>query len=228
MKHLAAIMDGNRRWAKKQGLLATMGHSFGIEAAQRIISFCLEKEIRYLSLYALSVENLGRPADELSYLFNLAESEARRFGAQALEQGVRLHFIGDWALFPPQLVSLCQELEKKTEACSRLQVQILFCYGGQQEIVSAVQSLAKQVIAGSIAVDAISKELLEKELWTHQFPHPDLIIRPGGHKRLSNFLLYQAAYAEIYFTDTLWPDITETELSSLYNQWQETQRNFGT
>lgn len=227
MKHLACIMDGNRRWAKKNFLQAVIGHKMGGDATQTVIDFCLEKSIPYLSLFAFSLENFNRSPDELKHLFSLFEDEGRRFLHENEQKQIAIRFVGDRTQFPPLLMPLIERIERETAGGSRLHLNILFCYGARQEMVSAVKKLLVQVQAGRIAPAEITEELLAKQLWLANAPEPDLIIRTGGAKRLSNFLLYQAAYTELYFLDCLWPDITTADLEGALQFFKESQRNFG-
>lgn len=229
VKHLACIMDGNRRWAKKQGLLPWLGHQEGINTARRVIDFCLEKKIPYLSLYTFSLENFKRPAQEVDFLFNiLATKESSKIIDDCVKNKIRLVFIGDRSLFPDSLIPIIQEAEQRTQTFTNLTVNLLFCYGGRQEIVSGIKKIIHHLKTGQISEDSISDELFERYLWTSGIPAPDLIIRPGGVKRLSNFLIYQAAYSELYFLDCLWPELTHEHLENALAFFYNTQRNYGT
>jgi undecaprenyl diphosphate synthase len=228
MKHLAIIMDGNRRWARSRGLSALLGHSNGFDAAKRAIEFCLKKRIQYLSLYTFSIENFKRSEEERSYLFDLLASKAPSLTNDFIKYGVRARFIGDRTLFPSLLMSTIEELEEATIAGHKLQVNFLFCYGARQEIVSSVKSLIQKVKNGELSEDQITDETLNNSLWTAGIPEPDMIIRTGGAKRMSNFLLYQAAYSEFYFLDCFWPEITEEHLQAACTNFEECKRNFGT
>lgn len=229
IKHLACIMDGNRRWARKQGWLPWLGHQEGVNAARRVIAFCLEKKITYLSLYTFSLENFKRPAQELAFLFEiLANKEASNIINDCVKNKIRLVFIGDRSQFPEPLIPIIEEAEQRTQAFTDLTVNLLFCYGGRQEIVSGIKKIIHHIKTGQISEDAISDELFEQYLWTSGIPEPDLIIRPGGEKRLSNFLIYQAAYSEIYFLDCLWPELTKEHLEQALAFFYNVQRNYGT
>lgn len=228
MKHLAVVMDGNRRWARKNKLDILLGHSKGgLDAAKKTVQFCLDKGIQYLSLYTFSVENLKRPEQEKQFLFDLLITGVKDTADDFVRQGVKVKFIGDWALFPEQVIASCKALEQKTANCTNLVLNILFCYGARQEIVAAVKTLVSKIKSGLISEQDVSEKELEQSLWTNGTPEPELIIRTGGARRLSNFLLYQAAYSEFCFLDCLWPEITYQDLEQAVSGFEATQRNFG-
>ncbi len=228
LTHLACIMDGNRRWAKKRGWLPWDGHRAGLDAAQRVIDYCLDQKIPYLSLYTFSLENFKRPQDELHFLFNvllkqLKQSIVKNFSSK----GVRISFIGDRTQFPDSVKPVVESIEEQTKHGKTLRVNLLFCYGGRQEIVAAVKRMIKRVKSGDLDENAITDQTIEHYLWTDTIPPPDLIIRTGGVKRLSNFLLFQAAYSELCFLDCLWPDINADFLNQATQSFKTCQRNFG-
>lgn len=226
--HLACIMDGNRRWAQQHGLKKIEGHKAGIEAAKKTIEFCLQKKIKYLSLYTFSTENFNRAQDEVQGIFELMAHEAHKGVDEFKKHDIRVRFIGDRALFPAQLVPLLEQFETETAHCHTLHVSFLFCYGAQQEIAAAAKNIARKVKAGEIGEDDITPELVSKHLWTHEIPPPDVIVRTGYVSRLSNFLLFQAAYAELFMLDCFWPDITTQKLQDVYDQYLNRHRRFGT
>lgn len=224
LKHLACIMDGNRRYAKGKGLPSFMGHKEGLAAVKRVVDFCLKEKISYLSLYAFSLENINRTVEEKSYLFDLIVQGVNSYVHDVVSSDVRITFVGDRSLFPAHIMRAIESIEQATAACSTLHVQVLFYYGGQQEIVAAV----KQMLAdNTISPDTISVDTLKKYMWMGSVPEPELVIRTGGARRLSNFLLYQAAYSELYFTDTYWPALQEKDLYDALEYYTATQRNFG-
>lgn len=225
--HLACIQDGNRRWAKQHGLEKVEGHKAGIEASKRTIEFCLEKKIKYLSLYTFSTENFNRTQEELKGIFGLMLKEAYKGVEEFKKHDIRVRFIGDRTLFPQELIPHIDQFEKETAHCDTLHVSFLFCYGGQQEIAAAAKNIAHKVKMGELAEDDITPELFGQHLWTHDLPEPDLIMRTGYVSRLSNFLLYQAAYAELFMLDCFWPDITKEKLQEVYDQFVKSQRRFG-
>lgn len=228
MKHLAVVMDGNRRWARKNKLDILLGHSKGgLDAAKKTVQFCLDKGIQYLSLYTFSVENLKRSEQEKQFLFDLLITGVKDTSDDFIKQGVKVKFIGDWSLFPEQVIASCKALEQKTANCTKLVLNILFCYGARQEIVAAVKTLVNKIRSGILSEQDVSEKELEQCLWTNGTPEPELIIRTGGAHRLSNFLLYQAAYSEFCFLDCLWPEITYQDLEHAVSGFEATQRNFG-
>lgn len=229
LNHLAIIMDGTRRWAKKQGLQSAAGYrEGGFAAVKRAILFCVTRNIKYLSLYTFSLENFRRPQYEQDILFDTIVSE----GANALpfftEHNIRVRFVGDRTLFPERVIPTCQSIEEQTQNNTGCTVNILFCYGARQEMICGIKKLVHQVKAGLLKEEEISEEVFAQCLWTQETPEPDLIIRTSGVKRLSNFLLFQAAYSEFYFLDCLWPEITEDHLIEATASFFATRRNFGT
>jgi undecaprenyl diphosphate synthase len=227
VQHLACIMDGNRRWAQKKGLKPWYGHKEGIEAVKKVIEFCYEKKIPYLTLYTFSLENFNRSADENSYLFTMMLQEAQKGVDEFRKYGVRARFIGDRNLFPAQLIPLLDSVEQQTADLSNVQVTFMFCYGARQEIAAAAKSIALHVKSGALSIDEITPELFSAYLLTSNIPDPDLIIRTGGYSRLSNFLLYQAAYSELCILDCLWPDITKEHLQKALDDYCSVKRNYG-
>jgi len=227
LTHLACIMDGNRRWAKKRGLKPWEGHKAGVEAARTIIEFCIEKKIKYLTLYTFSSENFNRTPEELRYIFDLVLKKAQEGTHEFKKNDVRVRFIGDRSLFPPQLVPLIDQFEKETAHCQTLQVSFLFCYGARQEIAAAARMLAHDVKVGKVKEEDITDDLFDSYLWNKDFPDPDLIIRTGYASRLSNFLLYQAAYSELYMMDCYWPEVTKEHFQKAYDEFTHSERRFG-
>lgn len=228
MQHLAMIMDGNRRWAKDQKLQAvTLGHRKGVDAVKAVISFCLKKGIKYLSLFTFSLENFRRENSEQRYIFSLLKEVLHTNMFKLMEQGVRIKFVGDRTLFPEQARAAIEEAEEKTKHLDKLQLNMLFCYGAQQELVAATKKLALKVEQKKLAIEDIDEKAICKELWTWGTPDPDLIIRTGRRSRLSNFLLFQAAYSELMFLDCYWPEVTEEQLEQCFNNFHTIQRNFG-
>lgn len=227
LQHLACIMDGNRRWAQNREWLPWYGHKEGIESIHRVIDFCLEKNIPLLSLFAFAIQNFKRPKTEIDFLFSMMRTHADQVMEILVQKKVKIVFVGDRTLFPDSLQEVCLQLEKKTASYKSLQVNILFCYGGQEEIVAGVRAIVADVAQGIIALDDISPTLLNAYLWTGNIPGPELIIRTGGQQRLSNFFLFQAAYSEFYFLDCLWPDITADHLMRALTYYNDCKRNFG-
>lgn len=229
IKHLACIMDGNRRWAKKHGWLPWDGHREGVRTAQRVMDFCLQESIPHLSLYTFSIENFRRPKKELYFLFNdLFKEIHEKIVAVFKKKSVRIVFIGDRSLFPDSVREACQNIEKETADGVALTVNLLFCYGGRQEIIESVKKIVHKVDAGELALTDLTDGVFDTYLWTAGIPAPDMIIRTGGVKRLSNFLLFQAAYSELFFLDCLWPELTIDHLQDVVRSFYTRQRNFGT
>lgn len=227
MQHLAFIMDGNRRWAKSAGFAAMQGHKQGKEAAKLAIEFCIKRGIKYLSLYTFSLENFSRSVIEQEVIFSILVDSITHGLDEFIDQGVRIAFVGDRSKFPEHLRQAIIDAELKTKSLTELQLNILFCYGGQQELVHAVKGIATKVAAGELAVSDINQDTISDALWTAGVPNPDLIVRTSGVNRLSNFLLYQAAYSELAFLDCHWPEITEAHLQKCVDDFARSNRNFG-
>lgn len=226
LKHLALIMDGNRRWAKENNLFPWQGHYHGIKAVEHSIEFCIEKGIKFLSLYTFSLENFKRNITEKNYLFDLIIKFGEIFLPKLLKYKVKIKFIGDKSLFPESIVDTILYLEEQTKEFEKLTVNMLFCYGGRQEIVDAINKIVKETNKNLIK-PAIKLEDINSYLWCGKMPDPDLIIRTGGQKRLSNFLLFQAAYSELYFTDTYWPSFNKEHLELAIQEYNHRKRNYG-
>ena len=223
LTHLACVMDGNRRWAKKQGMLPWFGHKAGIKSVEIAINFCLKHKIKYLSLYTFSLENFARPEQEQSFLFNLVLEQAITYIPEFIKHGVRVRFIGDMSKFSEQIQKVCFDVQEQTSQADILHLNFLFGYGARQEIYAAAEQFAQKIKEDKPA----TQQLFESCLSTGKIPDPDLIIRTGGVQRLSNFLLYQSAYAEIRFLDTLWPDLTEVEIFDAVISAVQAQKNVG-
>ena len=224
--HIAIIMDGNGRWAQKRGLPRTYGHKAGVETVRRIVRHCSELGIRVLTLYAFSVENFKRPPEEVKELMALLRAFIRKDTKTLRQNGVRLRILGNPKLFPADLVPEIERAVAMTAEGSGLQLNIAFAYGGRDELVRAAQKLSRDCMAGGIRPEEIDETMLSACLDTAGQPDPDLLIRTGGEKRISNFLLYQAAYAEFYFTDAEWPDFQETMLDEAITDFQNRHRRF--
>lgn len=227
IRHLALIMDGNRRWAIRNGLEKYLGHYHGVDAVKMAIDFCLAQKIQYLTLYTFSIENLKRPEIEKKYLFNLLINKAKEELDNFIKQGVKIKFMGDRSLFPKDILQTSEDIESKTAHLNNIQVNILFCYGGQQEIVAGVKKIIDQIQSNQLKKEDITEEIISKNLWSENIPDPDLVIRTGGQQRLSNFMPFQSAYSELYFLDCLWPDIKLKHLEDAVNQFTNRKRNFG-
>ena len=216
--HVAIIMDGNGRWAKNKGLARLHGHRRGLDVAERIIDHSLSLGIKYLSLYVFSTENWKRPEREVSNLFSLADKYLSQF-EKFCKNRVRVVVSGEREGLPPKLVEKIERIQIQTRDFNAICVNLCINYGGQREIVEAVKALNAQ--GAEITVEGIMSNLYNK------LPEPDLIIRTGGQKRLSNYLLFQSAYSELFFSDTLWPDFTTEEYDAILNEYEHRTRNFG-
>lgn len=227
LTHLACIMDGNRRWAKKQGV-AVLYDGASRRAVHTTLAFCLKNNIRYCSLYAFSLENLKQRDGLLQRrLFELVIDVCTQEADQLAEQGISVRFVGRRDLFPSHVMPGIESLEKRTAAGSKLRLNILFCYGAQQEVADACSKIADKVAAGKLSATQITPATVTDHLWTADSPPPDVIIRTGGAHRLSNFLLFQAAYSELMVLDCLWPEITEAHLQQCVDRFTSTEQNFG-
>ena len=225
--HVAIIMDGNGRWARARGLPRVAGHKRGAEAVRRTIRAAAELGIRYLTLFGFSSENWKRPADEVNDLMGLLRHYLRAELAELHQNGVRIRIIGDRSRLAPDIVTLIENAEATTAANTGLTLIVALSYGARAEIAMAVRSLARRLAAGEIAADDIGENAVSASLWTSGIPDPDLIIRSSGEKRLSNFLLWQSAYAELVFVDTLWPDFGKDDLMAAIDEFHRRERRYG-
>ena len=226
-RHVAVIMDGNGRWAKARGLPRTEGHRKGMEAVRRIIRHASRRGIDQLTLYSFSSENWRRPAEEVGFLMGLLKFFIRRDLAELHAENVRVRVIGEREGLAPDIAALLDEAEILTRANTGLTLAIAFNYGGRQEIVGAVRALARRVAAGELSPEAIDAEAIDAELHTAAMPEPDLVVRTSGEQRLSNFLLWQAAYSELVFSPVLWPDFDEAALDAAILEYNARERRFG-
>lgn len=226
-RHIGIIMDGNGRWAKKRGLPRTAGHAAGAETFRSIATYCKEIGLEYLTVYAFSTENWKRPADEVAAIMNLLERYLLEAIAQMERDKVRMEFFGDLSPLKPELRQLCErtrEISKRYEGC---QVNICLNYGGRDELIRAAKTFAQRCVDGSADANHLTEEEFSRYLFSSGICDPDLIIRPSGELRLSNFLPWQSAYAELYFTDVLWPDFSKDELHRAIASYQNRSRRFG-
>ncbi|PAU52764.1 di-trans,poly-cis-decaprenylcistransferase [Pseudomonas sp. PIC25] len=226
-RHVAIIMDGNNRWAKKRLLPGVAGHKAGVDAVRAVIEVCAEAGVEVLTLFAFSSENWQRPADEVGALMELFLTALRREAKKLDENDIRLRIIGDRTRFHPELQAAMREAEALTAGHQRFILQIAANYGGQWDIVQASQRLAREVQAGHLQPEDITAELLQGCLVTGELPLPDLCIRTGGEHRISNFLLWQLAYAELYFSDLFWPDFKHDAMRKALADFATRQRRFG-
>ena len=226
-RHVAIIMDGNGRWAAKRGLPRVAGHRAGAEAVRKILKAAVKEGVEVLTLYAFSSENWKRSETEVSDLKGLLGYYLERELDELSRQGVRLKLIGEPGAFGPQLMERLERAVERTAENDRLTLVVALNYGGRSEIAGAARKLASKAVAGALDAGQIDEASLGAELMTSDLPELDLMIRTSGEKRLSNFLLWQAAYAELIFVDTLWPDFDETALRSALEEYSGRQRRFG-
>lgn len=217
--HIGIIMDGNRRWAKARLLPAAAGHRAGVKNIVRIVTCAFEYGVRCVTLYAFSTENTGRAKDEVDELVDLIRKRILPMTRELVEKGARVRIVGDRSFFPEDVQEILSQAENENTDIDRPIVNVCLNYSGRSEIVRAARVAAEKGV--------LTQSALEAELYTAGQPDPDIIIRTGGEKRLSNFLLYQAAYSELFFTDTLWPDFDENELKSIFEQFEHRSRRYG-
>ena len=225
--HVAIIMDGNGRWAKAKGLPRAAGHAQGAEAVRLTVKAASDLGIQYLTLYGFSLENWKRPAKEIADLMALLRLYLRKEISELHREGVRIRFIGDRSMLAADIISLIEMSEQETRANTKLDLVIALSYGSRQEITAAVRQLVEDVAVGEISADAIDENALEGRLYTADMPDPDLIVRTSGEQRISNFLLWQSAYAEFVFTDVLWPDFSREKLEDSIEEFSRRERRYG-
>lgn len=226
-QHVAIIMDGNRRWAKKRMLPSAAGHKKGVDALRATLKACVKFGIKYLTVYAFSTENWKRDKEEVEFLMSLLAKTIVNEVPEFIENDVRLNFIGDRKSLSKEIVDVLEYGEKKTADCKTLNLQIAFNYGARMELTNAVKEICKKVKNGEILPDNIDENLISKSLYTADIPDPDLLIRTGGEKRISNYLLWQCAYTEIYVTDLFWPEFDEKALADAILEFNSRNRRFG-
>jgi undecaprenyl diphosphate synthase len=226
-RHIAIIMDGNGRWAKEKGEDRLYGHYQGVESVRDIVEGAAELGIKYLTLYAFSTENWDRPADEVSGLMELLVTTIRKEVSTLNKNNIRLHVIGDLNMLPEHARNELQEGLEMTAANTGLNLVMALSYSGRWELLEAVRNIAKAVKSGELDPAEIDEQTLQNNLSTHAFPDPELMIRTSGEYRISNFLLYQLAYAELYFTDVCWPDFRKKNLVEALLDYQQRERRFG-
>lgn len=223
-KHIGIIMDGNRRWAAKRGLTPVQGHEAGVKALVKIVEHCLDLGVKTLTVYTLSTENWRKRAkEEVRGIFNLLVRAVEEKKEEYKRKGIKVAVLGDFQAFPRKVVRAIEEILKIVKTHERLKVNIALNYGGRDEILRAV----KKIISEKIPPEKINEQTFGEFLYTNGEPDPDLIIRTGGEIRLSNFLLWQMSYAELYFTDTLWPDFSPAKLDKAIAEYQKRTRRFG-
>jgi len=226
-RHLAIIMDGNGRWAQRRRRPRAIGHRAGARAVNLTIDFCLQRGIPALTLFAFSSENWGRPEEEVGALMKLFMGALEREVDELHRRGVRVRFIGERERFAPAIRERMEQAEARTAGNDRLQLNIAASYGGRQDIAGAARALAREVAAGRLDPEAIDEAAVGRHTALAELPPPDLFIRTGGDQRISNFLLWQLAYTELWFTDTLWPDVDEAVLQQALDAYAGRERRFG-
>ncbi len=226
-RHIAIVMDGNGRWAKRQGRPRFWGHKRGVERVRSTVEFCIEHGIEALTLFAFSTENWRRPEQEVGFLLNLFISTLEHEVEKLDRNGIRLRVIGDLDRFPERLRQLVAMAEERTRDNRRLHLNIAANYGGRWDIASAARRLCEQVQRGELQPEAVDESRLGQELLLSDLPEPELFIRTGGEQRVSNFLLWQMAYCEFYFSERYWPEFDQQALSDAVRSFGERQRRFG-
>jgi len=226
-KHLAIIMDGNGRWAKQKGMLRAIGHENGTKAVRTTVEFCAKLGVKNLTLYAFSTENWSRPKLEVDTLMKLLVSSLKKEINTLLDNNIKLNAIGNLSLLPKKVYKELDEVIELTSKNTHMNLTLALSYGSREELVTAVKEISNKVKNNIISEESIDQSVINKHLYTHNLPDVDLLIRTSGEQRISNFLLWQIAYAELYFTPVLWPDFTEQHLSEAIIEYQKRERRFG-
>ena len=225
--HIAIIMDGNGRWARRRGLPRNVGHREGSNAIKKIVKYCDKIGIKYLTIYAFSTENWKRPRNEVDTLMELLLEYLRNADRELAGNSVRIKVIGDMDGLPADIQKEIKRVTRSTADNKGMTLNIALNYGSRDEIISAIRGIAGDVVSGRLDIGSINEELLSNRLYTAAIPDPDMIIRTSGEKRISNFLLWQSAYSEFLFTDVLWPDFTEDRIKEAIKEYQNRNRRFG-
>lgn len=225
--HIGIIMDGNGRWARKRGLPRNIGHKAGAEKLRAVTEWCGNIGIKYLTVYAFSTENWNRSSEEVSSLMALLIEFLEKYDAEMARQGVRMRVLGEMETLPPEIKLALDSAVAKSIKRDKMQLVIAFNYGGRREIVHAAKILSKEVKDGKINLSDITEESISQRLYLPDIPDPDIIIRPSGELRLSNFLLWESAYSELWFSDVLWPDFTREELMKALKDYSNRDRRYG-
>ena len=226
-RHIAIIMDGNGRWAKKRGMPRTLGHKKGAENVVKITRAMKESGVKYLTLYAFSTENWQRSKDEVDALMQLLNEYLDKELKEIMDNNVRIVFIGERYMLSDSIQAKMAFLEKESEKNTDLTLCIALSYGSRQEILSAVKKIAAKVKDGSMDISQITQDVFSEELYTKEIPDPDVLIRTSGEQRISNYLLWQSAYTELFFSNTLWPDFGKDELWDIINKFNQRERRYG-
>lgn len=220
-------MDGNGRWAKKRNLSRSAGHKKGAETLQEIVKGASEMGIKYMTVYAFSTENWKREKEEVDYLMNLLRQYLKHELKEIQEQGGRILFIGEKNMLDKDIVAQMENIEKQTALNNKFTFIVALSYGSRAEIISGVKKISSLVAKGDLTIDDIDENCFSSMLYTHGIPDPDLVIRTSGEQRISNYLLWQIAYSELFFTKTLWPDFTVAELKEIVNDFNSRERRYG-
>lgn len=227
LNHVAIIMDGNGRWAQLKKKPRVFGHIKGARVAKKIITEASDKKIGYLTLYTFSSENWERPFEEVQFLMKLLERYLEKETDNLVRKNIKFSVIGEIDKLPLRVKELVVTAKDKTQNCTGLKVCFALSYGSRSEIIGAVKSIVEQIKFNKLSVDEINEELISKNLMTKEFPDPDLVIRTSGELRLSNFLMWQCSYSELFFSKTLWPDFSENEFNAICEDFQNRHRRFG-
>ncbi len=227
LKHIAIIMDGNGRWAKKRGLPRTVGHKKGAETVKEICKAAEKTGLEYLTLYAFSTENWKRSQEEVDSLMDLLRQYLQSDLKELQDRGVKIRFIGERSMLPADIVEKMENLEAATKDNEKMTLCIALSYGSRQEILHAARRLSELAVRGDIAPSDIDEKLFSDMLYTKDIPDPDILIRTSGEQRISNYLLWQLAYTEFFFTETLWPDFNEKQLLEIIDSYKTRERRYG-
>ena len=226
-EHIAIIMDGNRRWAREKGIETKEGHKAGAENLEEIAKYCNDIGVKYLTVYAFSTENWKRSKDEVSALMLLLKNYLKKFSKNANKENIRINVLGNLNNLEDGLKKSINEAIDRTKKCTGLTINIAFNYGGRDEITNAMKKIAQKIKNNEIDVNDINEDLITQNLYTENQPDPDLLIRPGGELRTSNFLPWQLVYSEFYFTDKYWPDFRNSDLEEAIKVFNKRNRKFG-
>lgn len=227
LKHIAIIMDGNRRWAKEKNLPSAFGHKKGVDALKAAMRACDDFGVKYLTVYAFSTENWNRKKEEVDFLMNLLGETIKNELKEMHENGVVINFIGDLTKLSPKLQEILAHAVEVTKNNNGVRLQIAFNYGSRDEIVHAAKAIAQKVKSGEIKIDEISEDMISENLYTKNIPDPDLLIRTGGEMRVSNYLLWQIAYSEFLVTKKYWPEFDKEALADAIKEFKHRQRRYG-
>lgn len=225
--HIGIIMDGNGRWAKKRGMARSFGHKAGAKVFRKITKYCNNIGVKYLTVYAFSTENWNRPEAEVNFLMTLFEQYLNECLRDFKDENIKVNFLGDKTKFSPKLQKLISEVEFSSRESTGMTLNIAMNYGGRAEITKALKEISKGVLSGEVSIDEIDEKMISENLYTKFQPDADLIIRPSGECRLSNFLTWQSVYSELIFMDVLWPDFNEKDLDRAILEYNKRNRRFG-